>query len=391
MSEPYHISARERLQRLMYTVCGVGALVFGLLLMEGPSGFLAQQSVLHPVHWWFAIVIAVLVPASFTALASVLPIRLLSGLAAVAMVGFVVAQLTWVPAMEGAILTGGATPWLQGINAVPCVLAAMLLRQPWVWAYPFSQGPIVAIVQLAAGDGTLRDALLDGVGAWVYCTILVAMAVAVISAADRQDRARSRALTDAAVDAAMRAREHELSRINAIVHDEIMSVLVAASRPHAPPQLAGLATAALTSIEEISHQDQQRSDYSAPDLVTMLRTAATNLDTCVVVNVRAEATDIEIPAAVAESLAEALSEAVRNSLRHAGPVTVIGVRVSTSDAGVSVSIRDDGRGFDPTTVPPDRLGIRVSIHQRLDRVQGWSRVVSAVGTGTTVQLGWSPS
>ena len=46
---------------------------------------------------------------------------------------------------------------------------------------------------------------------------------------------------------------------------------------------------------------------------------------------------------------------------------------------------DGGRGFDPATVPADRLGLRQSVVGRVERVGGSARVWSGA-TGTTVLL-----
>jgi hypothetical protein len=47
-------------------------------------------------------------------------------------------------------------------------------------------------------------------------------------------------------------------------------------------------------------------------------------------------------------------------------------------------------GFDPDARPPDRLGIRRSIEERMADVGGSADVRSAPGCGTTVELHWSP-
>jgi signal transduction histidine kinase len=53
-------------------------------------------------------------------------------------------------------------------------------------------------------------------------------------------------------------------------------------------------------------------------------------------------------------------------------------------------ISDDGRGFDADAVPADRLGLRVSIRERVDAVGGSASVRSTPGGGTVVVLEWAP-
>jgi signal transduction histidine kinase len=51
-----------------------------------------------------------------------------------------------------------------------------------------------------------------------------------------------------------------------------------------------------------------------------------------------------------------------------------------------VFVRDRGPGFDPDSVPDDRLGLRQSVRGRMDRNGGHAVVRSTVGEGTEIQL-----
>jgi signal transduction histidine kinase len=51
-----------------------------------------------------------------------------------------------------------------------------------------------------------------------------------------------------------------------------------------------------------------------------------------------------------------------------------------------VFVRDRGPGFDPDTVPADRLGLRQSVVGRMARHGGRAIVTSEPGEGTEVQL-----
>jgi signal transduction histidine kinase len=51
-----------------------------------------------------------------------------------------------------------------------------------------------------------------------------------------------------------------------------------------------------------------------------------------------------------------------------------------------VFVRDRGRGFDPDEVPDDRLGVRRSIVDRMQRHGGAATVRSARGDGTEIRL-----
>ncbi|MFB9642890.1 sensor histidine kinase [Agromyces lapidis] len=56
--------------------------------------------------------------------------------------------------------------------------------------------------------------------------------------------------------------------------------------------------------------------------------------------------------------------------------------------GCVIEIADNGVGFDPGRVPSERLGLRVSIEERIANVGGNSEIASRPGHGTTVTLAW---
>jgi hypothetical protein len=63
------------------------------------------------------------------------------------------------------------------------------------------------------------------------------------------------------------------------------------------------------------------------------------------------------------------------------------VRVEHKDGGLTLTIADEGRGFDPTSAGTG-FGTEHSIRQRMEAVGGSSLVVTAPGEGTTVRLRW---
>lgn len=77
-------------------------------------------------------------------------------------------------------------------------------------------------------------------------------------------------------------------------------------------------------------------------------------------------------------------EAIRNAMRHAA-ADVIAVSGSSIDGIVTVSIADDGRGFDTQAVPPNHFGIR-SMKGRAELLGGTVLVDSQVGGPTIVTL-----
>jgi signal transduction histidine kinase len=72
-----------------------------------------------------------------------------------------------------------------------------------------------------------------------------------------------------------------------------------------------------------------------------------------------------------------------NVLRHSGSASAE-VAVSASADAVSVMVVDGGRGFAPASTAADRLGLRQSVHDRIERVGGTVTIYSSEDVGTTV-------
>jgi signal transduction histidine kinase len=96
-----------------------------------------------------------------------------------------------------------------------------------------------------------------------------------------------------------------------------------------------------------------------------------------------------VPAAVAEAIVSAAVQAMVNSVNHAGgPEVPRSIEVRMSDGALSVAVADEGRGFAMADIPSQRLGVRVSILERVRTVGGTARIRSAPGKGTRIELGW---
>ncbi len=84
-------------------------------------------------------------------------------------------------------------------------------------------------------------------------------------------------------------------------------------------------------------------------------------------------------------------EALANVAKHARATSVT-VEVEEADHGFRLTVRDDGRGFDPERPPSltsHHLGLK-AMRERAELAGGWWRVDTAPGKGTTVEC-WVPA
>ena len=94
--------------------------------------------------------------------------------------------------------------------------------------------------------------------------------------------------------------------------------------------------------------------------------------------------DLPVAAQSRHNLLLAVKETVSNVLRHASP-KMIRLAVAVQDARLTVTITDDGRGFDPAAPRHRGKGLN-NIRSRMELIQGRADITSATGKGTTVTL-----
>lgn len=79
-------------------------------------------------------------------------------------------------------------------------------------------------------------------------------------------------------------------------------------------------------------------------------------------------------------------EAMNNVAKHAG-ASEVSVRLSYSQENVELSIKDNGRGFDPGKVSPEHLGLGI-MRERVETIGATLKVDSEIGSGTEVIVVW---
>ncbi|MEU9763105.1 PspC domain-containing protein [Streptomyces sp. NPDC047985] len=83
---------------------------------------------------------------------------------------------------------------------------------------------------------------------------------------------------------------------------------------------------------------------------------------------------------------QAAREAMVNAAKYGGEGGAVQVYAEVEGRTVFVSVRDRGPGFDPESVPGDRMGVRESIIGRMQRNGGTARLRPVPGGGTEVEL-----
>jgi len=384
-------TARGGLERLLYTSVGVAAVVYTAVLYPGLGGIKGQFPQLEIWYAWGLVLIGIVFPFALGILAWVAPRRVVSRLAGATAALFLIAMILFPWGLTAATLTNNEVPWYQGIHALHGMVAAIVWQRKAIWSYGLTQGVVIGVVQNDVRENAAKAAFLDGAGSFVFVVILMSATVAIVRAADRLDIASTQARAQAARTAESRTREREETRINAMVHDDIMSVLLTASRDRPPATLRDQARVALASIDALETHDATAREYTVKETVVALLEVVSRVAPATEITHR-EDDGIGIPAEVMTALSDALAEALRNSVRHAGLDGTDGPRrvdIDAHERGISVIMSDEGKGFNTRAVASRRLGIRLSILERMGMVPGGSAdVQSRPGEGTMVSLSW---
>lgn len=273
--------------------------------------------------------------------------------------------------------------WFTGFVGVPA--AALSLTVPLRVGVPW--------FVFTVGGVTLADALLQGRSHWaelsgeVGFSLINVFAFNVLAAAARRvsrvtDAFEARAAEDQARAARIRARNGEMTRFTALVHDHVLSELSAIA--------AGMRPSGTINLR-FGGGVGGTGTIDADGLIALI-TACVRRETpdCeVIVERRGRAGGVDYPEQFIANLLLALAEVARNSAEHAGAGARRRCEVVVGGAEAEVTYSDDGPGFRLDEVVDTCVGLRISVLGRMASVDGGSAVVRAApGEGAEVSLRW---
>lgn len=307
---------------------------------------------------------------------------------------YLVALVTWPFAVLDPSATTTDSFWLYGIMTVATAMAAIGWEVRWAAVYLMVVPLVYAVIRLTpyGGDVGPSRAALDSVFALILGGVITIIFTMLRQAASAVDRAQQTALERYSHAVRQHAIEAERIQVDAIVHDSVLTTLLSAARAHTPEAKALAATMAGNAIghlrEAVAVTPETDAAVPIQVLAGRIAEAAGTMSQPFEVRTR-DLGRLSIPIPVAEALYSAAVQAMVNSLQHAGAGVPRWVGVEGGDDGaVRVEVGDRGRGFDPLVVPIERLGVRVSIVERVTSAGGSASVRSAPGEGATVTLLW---
>lgn len=381
---------RSRVERSVAIVIGFGCTMLGAQGLVAALGGAESNDVWHPALELVVFVsLALMIVACFVGRLT----RLFGSIFAI--VG-VVAIALW------PILTGPLTatqvdePWpffLINVITVAAVLAFPLGWQvAWTVFVPL-EWMVVRLIEFDFVPQVLPLVLLDTSFALVFGSILLTLGWVFRRAASTVDHRR--AVADAAYAEAIAAdaAEQERLAVGALMHDSVLSALIAAARAYSRRERELAVNMASEALTRLANTEQDAE--VGPDAPVALNVIAQQLERAAVhlgspISVAAPDAGT-VPGGVARALALAGVQAISNAIEHAGAAGLAAsVSATYEPLRVTVKVVDAGEGFVAEDVPEDRLGISASIVARMAAVGGRAQVDSGTG-GTVVTLTWNES
>lgn len=390
--QPRKPISQAQIERVVSRAVGSVGLIFAL------QTFPAMTDQLHTLRPGLGIALTTLI---FTVLGVAILatwlkrfIRVTSGLFAGV---YLVALVAW-PLMlidPDSVLDG--KPWLWYLCTVATSCAAVSFPLWWAMVYTILAPLAYGIVRVSPAGGGAEPMLgfLDA-----FYAILLGQVVLIIITMLRQataavDTAQTTALGTYAAAVRQHATEVERVQVDSIVHDSVLAALLsaaAATNPKAAELASTMAEDAITRLTEagsVPAGDDSMMSFAL--LKTQIRAVASRFDEQIDF-IDCEAEDLSLPAYAAEALAAASAQAIVNSIQHAGgpdDAVARSVRMNSNlVGGCAIEIVDTGVGFDPAAVPSERLGLRISIQERVATAGGSVQVRSAPGQGTSILIEW---
>lgn len=252
---------------------------------------------------------------------------------------------------------------------------------------------------LSVAVGVTADAgsrwAAGGIAVWVMamCGVYLLIMWSLVVGAQRLDDARSATARDAV--SRLRSTVHDVQqrRLDAVVHDRLIALLLSLRPGVVRPGAAAAAANVLAELDDLADGGESVPErWSGVDVAARMRSLVHDLGETVDVTVNDESAEYRYPSAVVESIVDATGEAVRNYSRHAGPSASCAVVAALRPGAITVAVVDDGIGFDVGEVSENRIGLALGIVERMRQLDGGaSRVVSVPGDGVHIDLSWQSS
>ena len=309
---------------------------------------------------------------------------------------YLVAMGTWPLGFIDQTVVAQERPWLWFLCTVATAAAAIALSTWAATAYLVLAPCVYGVIRLTpSGGGAHWDlAALDTVYAILLGGAVLMIITLLRGAAASVDAAQATALARYSHAVRQHATEVERVQVDSIVHDSVLATLLCAARAYTPPAMELSATMAGNAIGHLKEAEASSPDDESTVGVNQLADRINGAAGTLSAPFNGRIMGIgagSIPVQVAEALYSAAVQAMVNSLQHAGAAESVTRWLTISGEGsddLNIEVGDTGAGFDLDDVPTERLGLRISIIERVANAGGRVDIASSPGEGTVINIQW---
>jgi hypothetical protein len=370
---------------------------FGVaFLLQSLPAMLSQQSALNPLYY-FTTVIAMVAALAFTVVTSIVR-RWVRAANVIFCLVYLVFLVSWPFAAADPHHPPNDSPWIYYLLTIATAMAAIGFGIRTAVVYLILVPAIYAVVRVtpAGGHTTVLLAIANSAYSVILGAIITIIFTILRYTARSVDGAQEMALDRYSYAVRQHAIEAERVQVDAIVHDSVLTTFISAARAFTPEARALATTMAGNAIgylhDAVTTNPNIDATVSGTVVATRIAEAAGTMSRPFAVKTITPGRG-SMPTSVAEAMTSAAVQGMVNSLQHAGAgdverwVTVRGL----DDGGMEVEIGDRGEGFDPAVISDERLGVRVSIIERLAMAGGRAQIDTRPGEGTVIRLHWPES
>ena len=382
--------ARTRIERIIGRVFSLAAVATSLETLGNAVG---QTKLIDPLTLYLTLGLILLAQLAavfdFWLGSASKKVYILHGLA------YLIAFIKYpVSVIDVAALPHGFQPWLWWATGTATMAMGMYLTKWWSVAFmvfmPVSW--FFLRIQPVGGSGDIGSALIDSFYIILFSAAVLTLIGMLRAAAYRVDRKNDEAALAATTRATAIATDLERQKLDDLVHDQVLTTLILASKAQdavSKKQAAQSAEAAILRLEAAANDQQlPMQDISVRSFLESLSSIVTRGYPDFEVSLAATE-DYALPINVGMAFSDATIQAVTNSVQHAGKKVKRELHLKADAKGLKIVVKDDGRGFRVSAIPKNRFGVRNSIRRRVTSVGGQVNIQSAPRKGATIVLTWS--
>ncbi len=387
--EPTKSFAVNQVNKLLVRVFSVSSPIVGLQMFVNAF---SQAHLLNPI--WFAIAITAMTTIFAGMFISVWFFNESKFWFRAFTLTTLLVMLTWeLQVLPTAQIPDGFKPWIWWAAGIACMagFGGFSVATSTLLMFLIPTTYFVVHTRPLGGGADSFLAAQDAALTLLFAGTISSLVLVLRYEASKVDRANERATLAAIEAATAAAADVERARVDALVHDSVLTTLLVAANAQTEGEEIAAAELAVAAIEKLSQAESQglpaAENITIASLFSALEDSINRSFPSVELNSQG-ANDLSIPQIVAAALTGATIQAVSNSITHAGAKAHRLVMLRAGKNGIKIVVKDDGRGFRPSRVINSRLGLKLSVIDRVEAIGGRVFIDAKPGVGATIVIEW---